>query len=347
MSYQEMPWMSEGQGSPWPTSIEAEGCVPLPEDWTYRHDIVLRDAAENGTDFSRVRFSVKKRPPLRTLQNRWFALLYDPEISRQFCEATAGHVRAAPKKIAWSEFEETVLLEKIEHPQSIISFDKLLERYRGDFNQQRNAKQLESHYQKLRSSALHLEQNAPRATPPPHTTPVPIPSATAPSPVNGGVAQLRKLFALNSSPDLTEARQQLTTALEARPHLHGNPSNAAAVWGVIITESKRWVLERTQMTVGVGEQGVDVDLSDLTHNQQLLRPCKILFERQGEERVVVRNVGPVVVVVAGEPLSPGAEMLIRSNCCLDVCGVILLVELIPCPVPMTMNEASHIIATIG
>eukprot|EP00300_Choanocystis_sp_HF-7_P016212 c19346_g1_i2.p1 GENE.c19346_g1_i2~~c19346_g1_i2.p1 ORF type:complete len:282 (+),score=32.91 c19346_g1_i2:32-877(+) len=239
MSYQEMPWMCEGQNEPWPTSIEAEGCAPLPDDWTHRHDIILRDAAENGTDFGRVRFILKKRPPLRTLQNRWFSLLYDPEVSRQFCEATNSHVRAPQKKVAWSEFEETILLEKIEHPQSIISFDKLLEKHRGDFHPQRNAKQLEAHYQKLRSSAMQVDHTAPRQIPvapaqPPTTTLPALPPHNVPSFPDTTFGQLRKLFACNrcwsfghnlvtehscSLIDQFEARRQLVSALEARPHV--------------------------------------------------------------------------------------------------------------------------------
>ncbi|KAL0212808.1 hypothetical protein RCL1_006434 [Eukaryota sp. TZLM3-RCL] len=122
-------------------------------------DIAIKEAIETGETFASLAQSGKLSAPFPTsiLQQRWKALLTDPEFVKHASAAMMSSMSLG-KRAKWTDLEEKLLREGVAH--NFISFSDILEKNRSKFHPTRTPKSLEAHYYKMKRSG-----NLPAAVP--------------------------------------------------------------------------------------------------------------------------------------------------------------------------------------
>ncbi|MGH0145128.1 UNVERIFIED_CONTAM: hypothetical protein FKN15_068020 [Acipenser sinensis] len=133
--------------------------------WKPTDDLLLINAVLQTTDLTAVHLGVKFscRFTLREVQERWYALLYDPVISKLAWQAMRQlhpeAIAAIQSKALFSRPEET-LLSKIgstSQPKLDV-FQELLNKHPGVFYPSRTARSLQVHWQLLKQYYLLEDQ---------------------------------------------------------------------------------------------------------------------------------------------------------------------------------------------
>jgi len=135
--------------------------------WKPTDDILLVDAVTQVQDLTLVHRAVKFSCyfTLEEVQERWYALLYDPVISglaRQAMKALPKEVVQAVHALAlYSKDEEKILAEIVTSSQPTIStFQDVLDQHISVFHHSRNAAGLKKHWDLMKSYNLLEDQAA-------------------------------------------------------------------------------------------------------------------------------------------------------------------------------------------
>ncbi|XP_017694162.1 PREDICTED: microspherule protein 1 isoform X1 [Lepidothrix coronata] len=133
--------------------------------WKPADDLLLINAVLQTNDLTSVHLGVKFscRFTLREIQERWYALLYDPVICKLACQAMRSlhpeAVAAVQSKVLFSKAEEQLLTRVPSTPQpSLETFQDLLLRHPEVFYPSRTPKALQLHWQLLRQYHLLQDQ---------------------------------------------------------------------------------------------------------------------------------------------------------------------------------------------
>eukprot|EP00301_Raphidiophrys_heterophryoidea_P007706 c12949_g1_i1.p1 GENE.c12949_g1_i1~~c12949_g1_i1.p1 ORF type:complete len:510 (-),score=162.36 c12949_g1_i1:44-1573(-) len=117
------------------------------------------ETTTTSTSFSSTAPGVEKLTA-RMLQNRWYQFLYDPTADRQHLGNLCGGTTLTKRGggVAWSDFEEHVLLNK---RGQYKSFTELLHHHPTDFHPSRTPRSLEAHFAQLTEviSSLTAQQH--------------------------------------------------------------------------------------------------------------------------------------------------------------------------------------------
>ncbi|KAM6112310.1 microspherule protein 1 isoform 1-T1 [Phoenicopterus ruber ruber] len=147
--------------------------------WKPADDLLLINAVLQTNDLTSVHLGVKFscRFNLREIQERWYALLYDPIISKLACQAMRQlhpeAIAAIQSKVLFSKAEEQLLNKVGSTSQPTLdTFQDLLHKHPDVFYPSRTAKALQLHWQLMKQYYLLDDQTgeaggAPRAPQPP------------------------------------------------------------------------------------------------------------------------------------------------------------------------------------
>ncbi|EHB00528.1 Microspherule protein 1 [Heterocephalus glaber] len=133
--------------------------------WKPADDLLLINAVLQTNDLTSVHLGVKFscRFTLREVQERWYALLYDPVISKLACQAMRQlhpeAIAAIQSKALFSKAEEQLLSKVGSTSQPTLeTFQDLLHRHPGAFYLARTAKSLQAHWQLMKQYYLLEDQ---------------------------------------------------------------------------------------------------------------------------------------------------------------------------------------------
>ncbi|KAK7128166.1 hypothetical protein R3I93_020690 [Phoxinus phoxinus] len=134
--------------------------------WKPTDDLLLINAVLQTTDLTSVHLGVKFscRFTLREIQERWYALLYDPVISKLAWQAMRQlhpeAIAAIQSKALFSQTEEALLAKIISSSQPKLEvFQDLLNKHPNVFYPSRTAKNLLVHWQLLKQYYLLEDQS--------------------------------------------------------------------------------------------------------------------------------------------------------------------------------------------
>ncbi|NWH43127.1 MCRS1 protein, partial [Fregata magnificens] len=135
--------------------------------WKPADDLLLINAVLQTNDLTSVHLGVKFscRFNLREIQERWYALLYDPIISKLACQAMRQlhpeAIAAIQSKVLFSKAEEQ-LLNKVGSVRAsqptLDTFQELLHKHPDVFYPSRTAKALQLHWQLMKQYYLLDDQ---------------------------------------------------------------------------------------------------------------------------------------------------------------------------------------------
>ncbi|XP_045143217.1 microspherule protein 1 isoform X3 [Echinops telfairi] len=133
--------------------------------WKPVDDLLLINAVLQTNDLTSVHLGVKFscRFTLREVQERWYALLYDPVISKLACQAMRQlhpeAIAAIQSKALFSKAEEQLLSKVGSASQPTLeTFQELLHRHPDAFYLTRTAKALQAHWQLMKQYYLLEDQ---------------------------------------------------------------------------------------------------------------------------------------------------------------------------------------------
>ncbi|XP_041036292.1 microspherule protein 1 isoform X2 [Carcharodon carcharias] len=133
--------------------------------WKPTDDLLLINAVLQTNDLTAVHLGVKFscRFTLREIQERWYALLYDPVISKLACQAMRQlhpeAIAAIQAKALYSKAEEQQLAKIGSTSQPTLdTFQELLNKHPNVFYQSRTAKSLQVHWQLMKQYYLLEDQ---------------------------------------------------------------------------------------------------------------------------------------------------------------------------------------------
>uniref|UniRef100_G1TCG1 Microspherule protein 1 n=1 Tax=Oryctolagus cuniculus TaxID=9986 RepID=G1TCG1_RABIT len=133
--------------------------------WKPADDLLLINAVLQTNDLTSVHLGVKFscRFTLREVQERWYALLYDPVISKLACQAMKQlhpeAIAAIQSKALFSKAEEQLLSRVASTSQPTLeTFQDLLHRHPDAFYLARTAKALQAHWQLMKQYYLLEDQ---------------------------------------------------------------------------------------------------------------------------------------------------------------------------------------------
>ncbi|XP_071656083.1 microspherule protein 1 isoform X1 [Patagioenas fasciata] len=133
--------------------------------WKPADDLLLINAVLQTNDLTSVHLGVKFscRFNLREIQERWYALLYDPVISKLACQAMRQlhpeAIAAIQSKVLFSKAEEQLLTKVGSSSQPTLdTFQELLHKHPDVFYPSRTAKALQLHWQLMKQYYLLDDQ---------------------------------------------------------------------------------------------------------------------------------------------------------------------------------------------
>ncbi|NWY07866.1 MCRS1 protein, partial [Nothoprocta ornata] len=133
--------------------------------WKAADDLLLINAVLQTNDLSSVHLGVKFscRFNLREIQERWYALLYDPVISKLACQAMRQlhpeAIAAIQSKVLFSKAEEQLLSRVGSSSQPALdTFQELLHKHPDVFYPARTARALQLHWQLMKQYYLLHDQ---------------------------------------------------------------------------------------------------------------------------------------------------------------------------------------------
>ncbi|TFK02886.1 brain-specific angiogenesis inhibitor 1 [Platysternon megacephalum] len=133
--------------------------------WKPADDLLLINAVLQTNDLTSVHLGVKFscRFTLREIQERWYALLYDPVISKLACQAMRHlhpeAITAIQSKVLYSKAEEQLLSKVGSTSQPTLdTFQDLLQKHPEAFSPSRTAKALQLYWQLMKQYYLLDDQ---------------------------------------------------------------------------------------------------------------------------------------------------------------------------------------------
>ena len=301
--------------------------------WKPTDDILLIDAVEQINDLVLVHMSVKFscKFTLQEVQERWYALLYDPVISalaRQSMKSLPLEVaNEAHSKAPFNKAEEEILSKVLTSSQpSIDTFENELQKHSITFHRLRTAKSLEKHWNLMKQYHLIEDQVV---TPLPQEDQV-LNFSDAEEMLDDQELTAPKDDVIEHEIAIADRKQKkeirkleeelprwevLVSSITGVPTGELDEQTVAALRGRHV----RYLMRSREITIGrsTDESTVDIDLS-------LEGPAYKVSRRQGSIKMknngefVLANEGKRPIFVDGKPILKGSKIRLHNDSVLEI-----------------------------
>lgn len=304
--------------------------------WKPADDLLLINAVLQTNDLTVVHLGVKFscRFTQREIQERWYALLYDPVISKLACQAMRQlhpeAIAAIQSRVLFSKAEEQLLsvIGSTSQP-TLDTFQELLNKHPDVFYPSRTAKSLQVHWQLLKQYYLLEDQTV------------------QPLPKGDQVLNFSDAEDLIDDSKLKEARDEaleheLTVAdrrqkreiRQLEQELHkwqvlvdsitgmSSPDFDNQTLAVLRGRMVRYLMRSREITLGraTKDNQIDVDLS-------LEGPAWKISRKQGVIKLknngdfFIANEGRRPIYIDGRPVLPGSKWKLNNNSVVEIAGL--------------------------
>ncbi|XP_068144238.1 microspherule protein 1-like [Drosophila tropicalis] len=300
--------------------------------WKPIDDLALIIGVQQTNDLRTTHLGVKFscKFTLQELQQRWYALLYDPTVSRIAVSAIRNlHpelVESVQRNALFSEQEEELLgtIKSTESP-SLEQFQELLNLNASVFYPSRTKKSLQIHWFLLKQYSLLPDQS--------------VNSLNGDEPLSFSDAEeqiddhdLQEPYDEAVEQELIRADRRIKRDIRLL-------ENELSRWGVLVGTSAtsnldtqtlaclcgrnvRYLMRSKEITFGRDSKDlvVDVDLS-------LEGPAAKISRRQGTIKLrsngefFIANEGKRAILIDGSPLLTGHKRRLANNCTVEICGL--------------------------
>uniref|UniRef100_A0A8B9UTW9 Microspherule protein 1 n=1 Tax=Anas zonorhyncha TaxID=75864 RepID=A0A8B9UTW9_9AVES len=302
--------------------------------WKPADDLLLINAVLQTNDLTSVHLGVKFscRFNLREIQERWYALLYDPIISKLACQAMRQlhpeAIAAIQSKVLFSKAEEQLLNKVGSSSQPTLdTFQELLHKHPDVFYPSRTAKALQLHWQLMKQYYLLDDQ-----------TVQPLPKGDQVLNFSDAEDMLddSKLNSLLSlSPELTVAdRRQKREIRQLEQELHkwqvlvdsitgmSSPDFDSQTLAVLRGRMVRYLMRSREITLGraTKDNQIDVDLA-------LEGPAWKISRKQGVIKLknngdfFIANEGRRPIYIDGRPVLGGNKWKLNNNSVVEIASL--------------------------
>ncbi|XP_037227176.1 microspherule protein 1 [Falco rusticolus] len=302
--------------------------------WKPADDLLLINAVLQTNDLTSVHLGVKFscRFNLREIQERWYALLYDPIISKLACQAMRQlhpeAIAAIQSKVLFSKAEEQLLNKVGSTSQPTLdTFQELLHKHPDVFYPSRTAKALQLHWQLMKQYYLLDDQ-----------TVQPLPKGDQVLNFSDAEDMLddNKLNPLPPfSPELTVAdRRQKREIRQLEQELHkwqvlvdsitgmSSPDFDSQTLAVLRGRMVRYLMRSREITLGraTKDNQIDVDLA-------LEGPAWKISRKQGVIKLknngdfFIANEGRRPIYIDGRPVLGGNKWKLNNNSVVEIASL--------------------------
>uniref|UniRef100_A0A673ZL96 Microspherule protein 1 n=1 Tax=Salmo trutta TaxID=8032 RepID=A0A673ZL96_SALTR len=274
--------------------------------WKPSDDLLLINAVLQMTDLTSVHLGVKFscRFTLREIQERWYALLYDPVISKLAWQAMRQlhpeAIAAIQSKALFSQAEEVLLAKILSSSQPKLEvFQELLSKHPSVFYPSRTPKSLLVHWQLLKQYYLLEDQSAP--------------------PVSVILISVSVSLPRESRDEVLEHELMISDREQYRMNSPDfDNQTLAALRGRMV----RYLMRSREITLGraTKDKQIDVDLS-------LEGPAWKISRKQGIVKLknngdfFIANEGRRPIYIDGRPVLSGYKWKLNNNSVVEIAGL--------------------------
>ncbi|EDW85835.1 uncharacterized protein Dwil_GK22928 [Drosophila willistoni] len=300
--------------------------------WKPIDDLALIIGVQQTSDLQTVHLGVKfsSKFTLQELQHRWYALLYDPTVSRIAVSAIRNlhpeSVQSVQRKALFSDQEEELLgtIKSTETP-SVEQFQELLNLNASVFYPARTGKSLQKHWLLLKQYSLLPDQSVN-----PLNGTEPLSFSDAEEQIND--EDLQEPYDEALEEELIRNDRRIKREIRLL-------ENELSRWGVLVGTAAtsnfdtqtlaclcgrnvRYLMRSKEISFGRDSKdfAVDVDLS-------LEGPAAKISRRQGTIKLrsngdfFIANEGKRAILIDGSPLLSGNKKRLANNCTVEICGL--------------------------
>ncbi|XP_069509820.1 microspherule protein 1 isoform X2 [Ambystoma mexicanum] len=269
--------------------------------WKPTDDLLLINAVLQTNDLAVVHLGVKFscRFTQREIQERWYALLYDPVISKLACQAMRQlhpeAIAAIQSRVLFSKAEEKLLsvIGSTSQP-TLDTFQELLTKHANVFYPSRTAKSLQVHWQLLKQYYLLEDQT------------------------ELTVADRRQKREIRQLEQELHKWQVLVDSITGMSSPDFDNQTLAVLRGRMV----RYLMRSREITLGraTKDNQIDVDLS-------LEGPAWKISRKQGVIKLknngdfFIANEGRRPIYIDGRPVLPGSKWKLNNNSVVEIAGL--------------------------
>ena len=301
--------------------------------WKSTDDILLIDAVEQINDLALVHMSVKFscKFTLQEIQERWYALLYDPVISALARQA----MKSLPKEIAdeahakapFNKAEEEILSQVLSSSQPNLEiFKDILQRHSLTFHRLRTAESLEKHWHLMKQYHL-IEDQA--------VTPLPLEDQVLSfsdaeemlddqelaTPKDDAIEHEVLLADRKQKKDIKKLEEELPRWEVLVSSVTGVPTGELDEQTVAALRGRhvRYLMRSREITIGrsTEETTVDIDLSLEGPAYKVSRKQGVIKMKNNGE-FVLTNEGKRPIFVDGKPVLKGSKVRLHNESVLEI-----------------------------
>jgi len=318
--------------------------VPVPTDfgrWRPTDDLALISAVTQTCDLQTVHLAVRFscRFTLKEIQDRWFALLYDPFVSRLAQQS----MKALPSDVIeqilnnalWSRDEDCIIADiDIESNPSFDDFQNILNDKIHIFHKSRTASTLQDHWQLLRHYNLLSCQHVKNTTPSTPTTLAEMENKM----VDDQIDRMED-ETLNQELAVSDRRckREIKRLEKEIPHWEMLIENSGHVdprfktsdfsegaLAVLKGRILKYSITKSQVVIGRNcyDCDVDIDLSIEGPSLKISRQQGIILYEEGV--FYLENCGKRTFYINGFPLATGQSARLVNDTMIEICCIKLL-----------------------
>ncbi|XP_064899467.1 microspherule protein 1 isoform X6 [Columba livia] len=275
--------------------------------WKPADDLLLINAVLQTNDLTSVHLGVKFscRFNLREIQERWYALLYDPVISKLACQAMR---QLHPEAIA--AIQSKVLFSKAEEQLLTKVGSELLHKHPDVFYPSRTAKALQLHWQLMKQYYLLDDQTGTCGTRCWSTPPLSPPELT--------VADRRQKREIRQLEQELHKWQVLVDSITGMSSPDFDSQTLAVLRGRMV----RYLMRSREITLGraTKDNQIDVDLA-------LEGPAWKISRKQGVIKLknngdfFIANEGRRPIYIDGRPVLGGNKWKLNNNSVVEIASL--------------------------
>eukprot|EP00794_Sanderia_malayensis_P017403 gene17403-19146_t len=322
--------------------------------WRPTDDMTLIVAIQQVNDLEAVHLGVKFSCcfTLREIQERWYALLYDPVVSKlaqQAMKQLPINVIESIQAIAlWSKEEESLLSQiSSNSSQDLLSFEKLFNQNQSIFHKSRTAKSLLNHWLLMRHYQLLIDQSG-------KTNETDINLHDIEARLSDDEIMMSKNESFDKEMNIVDKRQKrelkrlendIPQWMVIADELTGcgtnqsefDPQTLAVLRGRVV----RYLMRSKEITFGRNASDVKVDIDFSLEGPT----CKI-SRKQGiitlanDGKFLLHNQGRRPIFINGTPVVHGSVIQLQHNSSLELCGLKFLFLINP-ELKKTREEAQE------
>ncbi|XP_064899464.1 microspherule protein 1 isoform X4 [Columba livia] len=285
--------------------------------WKPADDLLLINAVLQTNDLTSVHLGVKFscRFNLREIQERWYALLYDPVISKLACQAMRQlhpeAIAAIQSKVLFSKAEEQLLTKVGSSSQPTLdTFQELLHKHPDVFYPSRTAKALQLHWQLMKQYYLLDDQTGTCGTRCWSTPPLSPPELT--------VADRRQKREIRQLEQELHKWQVLVDSITGMSSPDFDSQTLAVLRGRMV----RYLMRSREITLGraTKDNQIDVDLA-------LEGPAWKISRKQGVIKLknngdfFIANEGRRPIYIDGRPVLGGNKWKLNNNSVVEIASL--------------------------